>query len=87
MLDEYTGKPYDFNKGQKIDPFIEDIKFSPDGKSIVYGCHGKSMYMQILDIAGTKLKNKKTFTHGSSALLHVDWSRDSTFIGLNTQAY
>lgn len=45
MLDEYTGKPYDFNKGQKIDPFIEDIKFSPDGKSIVYGCHGKSMYM------------------------------------------
>lgn len=43
--------------------------------------------MEILNISGNKLSNKKTFTHGSSALLHVDWAKDSSFIGLNTQAY
>lgn len=54
---------------------------------IVYGCHGKSMYMEFLNVTNNKLQNKKTFTHGSSALLHVDWSTDSSFVGLNTQAY
>jgi hypothetical protein len=43
--------------------------------------------MEFLDVSSNKLKIKKTFTHGSSALLHVDWSMDSSFISLNTQAY
>jgi microtubule-associated protein-like 6 len=45
------------------------------------------MYMEFLTVTNGKLKVKKTFTHGSSALLHVDWSQDSSIISLNTQAY
>jgi WD40 repeat protein len=44
------------------------------------------MYMEIL-YADSKLKNRASFSQGSSALLHVDWSRDSRFISINTQAY
>lgn len=44
-ITEYKGKPFKFNEGAKIDPFVEDIKFSPDDRMIAYGCHGKSMYM------------------------------------------
>ena len=54
---------------------------------IVYGCHGKSMYMEYVKMNGDKLEKSKHFTHGSSALLHLDWDTDSSAISLNTQAY
>ena len=54
-LDEYTGKPYDFNKKERIDPWVEEIKFSPDNRMIAYGCHGKSMYMEYVNLNGDKL--------------------------------
>lgn len=43
--------------------------------------------METLLVDGSKLKLKKAFSQGSSALLHIDWSRDSSFIGINSQAY
>lgn len=45
MLDSYEGKPYKENKDKKIDPFVEDIKFSPDCRMLAYGSHGQSLYM------------------------------------------
>ena len=85
--DEYKGKPYSFNQKEKKDPWVEEVKFSPDGRMIAYGCHGKSMYMEYVNVKGDKLQQHLDFTHGSSALLHIDWSRDSSMISLNTQAY
>ena len=49
---EHTGKPYDFNKKEKNDPWVEEIKFSPDSRMIAYGCHGKSMFMETLNVKG-----------------------------------
>jgi len=53
--DEYTGKPYNFNKKEKIDPWVEDIKFSPNNQYIAYGCHGKSWYLEYIKAQGKKL--------------------------------
>lgn len=85
---EYTGKPFDFNKGAKIDPWVEDIKFSPNNQMLAYGCHGKSMYMETLNVKGNDLSLRKAFpSGGSSALLHLDWSVDSSTLSINTQDY
>lgn len=54
---------------------------------VAYGCHGQSATMQILDVNNKKLTLRKNFTAGSSAVLHIDWSRDSRYISINTQAY
>lgn len=54
---------------------------------VAYGSHGQSLNMEILQVKGDKLALKKTFTQGSSALLHIDWARDSSYISLNNQAY
>lgn len=45
------------------------------------------MYMEYLSLSGNKLQNHKTFTQGSSAVLHLDWTTDSSQISLNSQAY
>ncbi len=67
--------------------FVEAIKFSPKNDMVAYGCHGQSATMQILDVNNKKLTLRKNFTAGSSAVLHIDWSRDSRYISINTQAY
>jgi WD40 repeat protein len=83
---EYTGKPYTANKGKFSDGWVEEVKFSPDGQYIAYGTHGQSMVMEFLQMNGKKLSLLKEAKAGTSAVLHIDWSRDSSMISLNTQA-
>ena len=67
--------------------WIEDIKFSPDGKKIAYGNHGGLSPLEIVEVtAQQKLKKVATCKLGlTSALTHLDWSQDGEMIVLNSQ--
>ena len=56
---------------------------------IAFGCHGKnSLTMETLSVKGKEMQIYKSFKHGgSSALLHLDWSADSSSFSINTQDY
>jgi hypothetical protein len=51
----------------------------------VYGTHAKSLDGELLSIKNNKLKSEGTFKVGTSAFLHVDWSRDSSSMAIATQ--
>ena len=72
----------------KKDAWIEDIKFSPDGKYIAYGYHGGLSPIEIAEITGAgKLKKYATCKVGmTSALTHLDWSQDGCLLMVNSQA-
>jgi len=44
------------------------------------------MVMEFLRLNGKNLSLLKEAKAGTSAVLHIDWSRDSSMISLNTQA-
>ena len=94
----YRGEPYkkndESNKNQssvKFDhfPWIKEIKFSPNGKNICYGTHGQSMYAEIVPVENNSFdsKNARSFTIGSSAVDHIDWSKKGGEIAINTQGW
>ena len=56
----------------KVQPFVEDIKFSPT-TSLRLWVPWISMYGNFY--ADSKVEKSSPFSQGSSALLHVDWSR------------
>ena len=80
-----TGVPAKKNQGVSKG-YIEEIKFSPNNELVVYGTHGQSLNAEYLTITDNSLKLKSTFSVGSSAFLHADWSRDSEYISYNSQA-
>ncbi|EGR30797.1 hypothetical protein IMG5_123400 [Ichthyophthirius multifiliis] len=70
-------------------PWIEDIKVSPCGKWAAFGAHAGASNLEIVGISAGQ-----AFTKGfqikcglTSALLHLDWSKDSNNIVVNSQAY
>ena len=76
---KFTGKPH---------AWIEDIKFSPDGRYIAYGTHGGLSPLEIVEVQpNKKLKKYATANVGlTSALTHLDWSQDGETIMVNSQA-
>jgi hypothetical protein len=72
------------------EPFwIEDIKFSPNGKYVAFGAHGGATHIEIFEIEDNKIKEKQTVISNlfSSALLSLDWSQNSDMIAGVSQAY
>jgi WD40 repeat protein/Ca2+-binding EF-hand superfamily protein len=68
--------------------WIEDIKFSPNGNYVAFGAHGGASKVEVLTFDGKVLKPYGTINAGlTSALLHLDWSEDSNFLVVNSQAY
>ena len=68
--------------------WIEDLKISPDCKSCAFGAHGAASHLEIWSIAYPKFGANKIINAGlTSALVHLDWSTDSSIAIVNSQAY
>ena len=68
--------------------WIEAIKFSPNGQYVAFGAHGGASHLEIYEVKDNKLENQNVFKNiVSSAMLSVDWSQDSSFIAMISQAY
>lgn len=59
--------------------WIEDIKFSPDGKYVAIGAHDSMCYILHAKDAGLYAKLDKS----SAAVIHLDWSEDSQWLRVN----
>jgi hypothetical protein len=95
LLDAKTlkilGEMIAFNSGGK-QPWIEDIKISPDNQWVAFGTHDGRSHLEIGKISKTAkgitfAKHVSKDLALSSALTHLDWSLDSQTIVLNSQAY
>ncbi|KAL4483877.1 hypothetical protein ABPG72_006252 [Tetrahymena utriculariae] len=76
-------------KARQSTYWIEDIKISPDGTQVAFGAHGGASKLEIVKVeGGQKFGSSFEINCGlTSALLHVDWSVDSTVCVVNSQAY
>lgn len=71
-----------------LDPWIEDIKISPNCQMVAFGAHAGASNVEIMAINNNKLQTKGMIKAGlTSALTHLDWSNDSDFLVINSQAY
>ena len=70
------------------DPWIEDLKLSPNSQMAALGAHGWNFNIEVVSVSNSSIKAYKTINGRiSSALLHLDWSSDSQFLIVNSQAY
>lgn len=71
------------------EPFwVQDIKFSPDGNNVAFGAHGGASHIEIFAVEGKKFGSGKVVNAGlTSALLSIDWSKDSDMMAVVSQAY
>lgn len=68
--------------------WIEEIKFSPDSSMVAFGAHGGVSPLEVMLVSNNKLQKHAVIKTGfTSALLHLDWSVDSTCIVTNSEAY
>jgi WD40 repeat protein len=68
--------------------WIEDIKFSPNGKYVAFGAHGGRSHIEVFEIADNKFGKQIILNVGfTSALLHLDWNKGSDIIASVSQAY
>ena len=72
------------HKAKDSKEWIQDLKFSPDGKTLAVGSHDNTVYFYAVDKAW-KLRSK--FSKHSSFITHLDFSEDSTFLKSNCGAY
>ncbi|GMI41609.1 hypothetical protein TrCOL_g10410, partial [Triparma columacea] len=72
------------HKAKDSKEWIQDLKFSPDGKTLAVGSHDNTVYFYAVD-KGWKLRSK--FSKHSSFITHLDFSEDSTFLKSNCGAY
>jgi hypothetical protein len=63
------------------------LKISPDSKLVAFGAHGGNFNIEIMEVSKKGVK-KKTHINArvSSAINHLDWSSDSEYILINSQA-
>jgi len=72
----------------RANQWIEDIKFSPDDKYVAFGYHGGVSKVIVYQFKNLKLSLYAKINAGlTSALLHLDWSKDSSQLVVNSQAY
>lgn len=73
-------------KARQSTYWIEDVKISPDGKMIAFGAHGGASKLEIVNIVdGARFGSSFEINCGlTSALLHVDWSIDSSVCVVNS---
>ena len=68
--------------------WFEDIKYSPDGTMVATGFHGGASKLELMKVTSNSIAKKATFNAGTtSALTHLDWSKDDSFLQLNSTAY
>jgi len=86
---EILGEVTSVLAGKSEHCWIEDIKFSPDNSQIVFGTHGGLSKIEFIkvDDNGKISKGKVLDVKMTSALTHLDWSTDSQYIVVNSQAY
>ena len=82
-------KGTELGKGKApLDPWIEDLKISPNSNLVAFGAHAGASNIEIMAINNSKLQTKGMIKAGlTSALTHLDWSSDSEFLVINSQAY
>ena len=74
--------------GTRTEPWIEDLKIAPDSSTIALGAHAGASKLELIKIKNGKLCKGRAYNIGfTSALTHLDWSKDSDFIVANSQAY
>lgn len=72
----------------RANQWVEDIKFSPDDRYVAFGYHGGVSKVIIYQLKNSKLSLYGKINVGlTSALLHLDWSKDSSELVINSQAY
>ena len=68
--------------------WIEDVKISPDCKRCAFGAHGGASHVEVWEISYPKFGKHREINAGlTSALLHLDWSTDSSIAVVNSEAY
>lgn len=72
----------------RANQWVEDIKFSPDDRFVAFGYHGGVSKVVVYQLKNSKLSLYGKINAGlTSALLHLDWSKDSSALVVNSQAY
>lgn len=65
--------------------WIEDLKISPDSKRVAFGAHGAASHVEVWNIDFPKFGKSVVINAGlTSALLHIDWSTDSSICLVNS---
>jgi microtubule-associated protein-like 6 len=71
--------------------WIQELKISPDSKYVAYGAHGGVSKVEILIVNQLNKNSLKQYAiidpRFTSALTHLDWSKDSDFIVCNSLAF
>jgi WD40 repeat protein len=67
--------------------FVEEIKFSPNGRFIVFGAHAADSLIELVVVDRDTLKEYKVYKGNSSSLLHADWNKNSDIFSTNSQSY
>jgi len=79
--------------GSKVpgkEPWVQDVKISPDAKLVAFGVHGGNSNVELATVDAKSLRLRHTASIDiamHSALLHLDWSQDSRLLALNSQSY
>jgi len=68
------------------EPWVQDVKISPNGQYVAWGVHGGSSNIELASIDnGFKLRHDSSMPIGMrSSLLHLDWSMDSRLLAVNS---
>lgn len=64
--------------------WIEDLKFSPDGRYLIVGSHNN--YLYLFEVPNFD-KPVSVFGKSSSFIQHIDWSLDSSNVRTNDASY
>jgi len=54
---------------------------------ICYGTHAKSIIAEVVPVSNGKFQKGFSFKAGTSAVNHIDWSKNGDNIAINTQAW
>ena len=73
----------------KNNAWVEDLKISPDSQMVAFGTHGGLSKIEIVKVVNGKTLQKLASCDIkiSSAVTHLDWSSDSRYVVVNSQAY
>lgn len=74
-------------KRKKNKAFVEEVKFSPDGKYVVFGAHGADSSCELLAIEKDTFREHRIYKGHTSSILHIDWSKNSEIFSTNSQSY